>query len=387
MPTAARTGLTLIAALLFAGVLIGMARGDDALDSKAKLGAALFADRNLSITRGQSCISCHSPNLAFTDPRTLGKANGAVSRGADRKTLGDRNAPTLLYAALAPDFTVEADGRPRGGFFLDGRATTLEAQAGEPLLNPREMAMPDRAGVAARIKENPDYVAAFRKLFGADVLTSADTLFAAVEQALATFNRTPDFARFDARYDRALKGEAQLSDLEQRGRDLFFGKAGCATCHSSASGAKDTFTDYRYYNLGVPANAVVRQLNGAQPGAVDVGVRTTRSDLPRAFDGAFKVPSLRNVAVTSPYMHNGIFEDLATAIRFHARFAAGSDGDAAGGKNPETGKAWAAPEVAGTLDRRSLQAVPALSDADIAALVAFLATLTDREFEELLPRR
>lgn len=80
------------------------AQANPSIDNTAKLGSVLFADRNLSISRAQSCISCHSPNLAFTDPRTLGAVNGAVSRGADGRSFGDRNAPTLLYSALTPDF-------------------------------------------------------------------------------------------------------------------------------------------------------------------------------------------------------------------------------------------------------------------------------------------
>ncbi len=129
----------------------------------------MFADSNLSRTRSQSCISCHSPELGFTDPRELGAVGGAVSLGANGRSLGDRNAPSVAYASLTPELHFTADGEAIGGFFWDGRARNLEEQAGGPPLNPAEMGMPDKKSVVARIKENPSYVSAFRSLFGEPV--------------------------------------------------------------------------------------------------------------------------------------------------------------------------------------------------------------------------
>ena len=111
-------------------------RPQPALDTLGKLGRALFADRNLSVNRTQSCVSCHSPDLAFTDPKELGKIEGAVSVGADGHSFGDRNSPSVAYASFTPEFHLAASGEPMGGFFWDGRARTLEEQAGGPPLNP-----------------------------------------------------------------------------------------------------------------------------------------------------------------------------------------------------------------------------------------------------------
>lgn len=357
--------------------------GEPALDTVETLGAVLLTDRNLSISRTQSCISCHSPNLAFTDPRALGSIRGAVSRGADGRSLGDRNAPTLLYSALAPDFAIDAQGQPRGGFFHDGRAATLEAQAAGPLLDPTEMAMPDKAAVAARIKEDPVYTAAFPRLFGDRVLEDPDLTFAAVTQALAAANRTAEFAPFSSRYDRSLKGDVQLTALESEGLALFFHRARCADCHAAGDSLRETFTNSGYFNLGVPVNRGVRAQNGSKPGHVDRGVRTARPDIPAAHDGKFKVPTLRNVAVTGPYLHNGLMANLRTVILFHNRW---SSPDAAARPNPETGRAWDEPEVPGTVDREKLALAPTLTEAEIDALLAFLATLTDAGFESLLPK-
>ncbi|MDD3446254.1 MAG: cytochrome-c peroxidase, partial [Zavarzinia sp.] len=124
----------------------------------AALGADLFNDSNLSLNRTQACASCHMPYFGFVDPREVPAAGDAVSLGDDGHSIGTRNAPTASYAASAPAFHRTADGKYVGGLFLDGRAGTLEDQAGGPPLNPVEMGMPDKAAVVERLKENADYV-------------------------------------------------------------------------------------------------------------------------------------------------------------------------------------------------------------------------------------
>ena len=247
-----------------------------ALDTLDKLGQALFADRNLSISRTQSCVSCHSPELALTDPKELGKIEGAVSVGADGHSFGDRNSPSVAYASFTPEFHIAANGEPMGGFFWDGRARTLEEQAGGPPLNPIEMGMPDKQSVVARIKENPRLADAFRSLFGAAVFDDTDRAFEAMTKAIAAFERTADISPFDSKYDRSLRGEATLTAEETLGRDLFFspGRASCGACHLSNGGgpsAREVFTGFKYYNIGTPANRNVRALNGSKPGFVDSG--------------------------------------------------------------------------------------------------------------------
>lgn len=356
----------------------------ESLRTPAELGRALFGDRNLSLSRKQNCVSCHSPELAFTDPRALGDVQGAVSRGGDGHSLGDRNSPTLSYAMMTPPFHISAEHMAVGGMFWDGRAQTITDQVRDPILNPIEMGMPDEESVVARLRENADYQAAFPAIFGLGVLNDTSKAFAALQNALAAYLKTADFAPFDSKYDRSLRGEVALSQKEATGRDLFFAAdgAGCSRCHSSAgiTGSRhDAFTNFRFYNLGVPENATVRRLNGSDAQRVDHGLMQNPVANDPAFDGAFKVPTLRNVAVTGPYMHNGMFEDLRTAILFHLRFSDSSIAKI----NPETGAVWKAPEDGENLAASDLKA-RSLSDADVDALIAFLKALTDRNYESLV---
>ncbi len=356
----------------------------ETLRTPAELGRALFGDRNLSFSCKQNCISCHSPELAFTDPRALGDVQGAVSRGGDGHSLGDRNSPTLSYAMMTPPFHISAEHEAVGGMFWDGRARTIADQVRDPILNPIEMGMTDEASVVARLRENANYQAAFPAIFGRGVFDDTPKAFAALQTALAAYLKTADFAPFDSRYDRSVRGEVALSESEAKGRDLFFAAegAGCSRCHSSvgiAGSGNDAFTNFRYFNLGVPKNTDVRRLNGSDVQRVDDGLGQNPVANDAAFDGAFKVPTLRNVAVTGPYMHNGVFQELRTAILFHLRFS-----DIRGAKiNPETGANWRSPEVDVNVARADLKSPP-LSDADIDALIAFLNTLTDKRYEPLL---
>lgn len=354
----------------------------ESLNTREKLGEALFSDRNLSFSRKQNCMSCHSPELAFTDPRVLGPIQGAVSRGGDGRSLGDRNSPTLVYIRTTPPFHISAMHEAVGGMFWDGRAGTLEDQVRDPILNPVEMGMPDEASIVSRLRENSGYRIAFSALYGDDALADTPKAIAGLKSALAAFLNTPEFSPFNSKYDRSLRGEYSLSETEARGRDLFFAKdgAGCNRCHSStAAGARDeVFTNFRYFNLGVPRNAVVRRLNDSKAQRVDHGLMENPAATRSEFDGKFKVPTLRNVAVTGPYMHNGVFQELKTTVLFHLR----SSDTAIAKTNPETGSDWDAPEVIANM---TTDIGPrALTEADVDALVAFLKTLTDRNYENLV---
>jgi cytochrome c peroxidase len=349
------------------------------------LGGALFQDANLSKNRSQACVSCHSPQLAFTDPRETPKVGGAVSLGDDGRSLGDRNAPTAAYASLAPDFHVKANGKPAGGMFHDGRAKNLEEQAGGPPLNPIEMGMPDKASVVARLKENPAYVAAFGELFGKGSLDDAEQGYAAMTKAIAAFERTPDFSPFDSKYDRYLRGEEKLTEQEELGRVLFFSSqfTNCSQCHRLATQGgveKEPFTSFEYHNIGTPVNRTVRAENGSEAGRIDHGLLANPAVTDKAHDGQFKVPTLRNVAVTAPYMHNGVFKDLRTVVLFYNKYNSKNPKRQI---NPETNAPWETPEVPENLSTKELKA-PALDDKRVDALVAFLKTLTDKRYEPLL---
>lgn len=375
--------LTLVLITLAAWCIAAAADDGAPADAPAlrALGQALFFDTNLSRRRTQACASCHDPARAFTDGRAdLSGAVAAASLGDDGHSRGTRNAPTLSYATLTPGFTRAADGEYVGGLFHDGRAADLLVQAQEPFLNPREMALSDAATVVARVRENPAHERALTSLFGPAVFADTTRAFAAIARAIIAFEQSDLFAPFDSRYDRYLRGEYTLTEEEDLGRRFFFSDlVNCASCHlmhSMAPSAREPFTNHRYHNVGVPAN---RALTAG--GSVDRGLADNPAVADPAQAGKFKVPTLRNVAVTAPYMHNGVFRELFTAIHFYNRHIVDS---AYSRTNPETGRTWDPPEVRANQAHALLRAGQPLDEDRIAALIAFLRTLTDRRYEHLL---
>ena len=349
------------------------------------LGRALFFDVNLSRDRTQSCATCHDPARSFIDWRDSG-VNAAASMGGDLKSLGDRNAPTAAYAASIPPFTRKKDGEYVGGLFWDGRANTLEDQAAGPPLNPIEMAMPDKAAVVARLQENPNYLRAFKGLFGDSIFADNDKAYAAMTQALAALERTAFFSPFDSKYDRYLRGEYKPTEQEELGMTLFFSNqfTNCKQCHllrESIDAKDETFSNYSFQNIGVPANEALRQQNGKGAAFIDHGLMEHTGNADNTQDGKFRVPTLRNVALTAPYMHNGVFKDLRTVMLFYNKYLTkGSKAQT----NPETGKPWGKPEVVENLALEKLQSGRALDTRSIDALIAFMNMLTDKRYEPLL---
>lgn len=354
-----------------------------------KLGAALFHDPNLSMNRTMACSTCHMPAAGFSDARDSEKIGHAVSLGDDGRSLGDRNTPSAAYAKFSPSFGKNEAGEYVGGQFWDGRAYSLEDQAGGPPLNPLEMGMPDKAAVVDRIRENSDYASAFGTQFGDTVFNSDDEAFSAMSKALAAFERTDEFSSFDSRYDRYLRGEEKLTDQEELGRVLMSSTqfTNCNTCHEirGQSGLTDgVFTNHKYFNIGVPANRAVRAANGSTPDAVDLGLAQNPAVAgDPAQRGKFKVPTLRNIAVTGPYMHNGVFKDLRTVVLFYVKYKSKKPSRQI---NPETGENWDVPEVPENIAINELTSAPALDDKRVDAIVAFLKTLTDKRYEHLLPQ-
>ncbi|MEO0916654.1 MAG: methylamine utilization protein MauG, partial [Pseudomonadota bacterium] len=205
-------------------------------------------------------------------------------------------------------------------------------------------------------------------------------------QALAAFEQTDLFAPFDSKYDRFLRGEVELTKEEDLGRLLFFSEqfTNCNLCHqvsTSQVNPRETFTDYSYHNIGVPQNTALRDINGVEQGTIDEGLFGNPTVDDPGELGKFRTPTLRNVAVTGPYMHNGVFEDLRTVILFYNRFNSRSE---ARQINPETGAPFGPPPVPATLSVEELTHGPALEDDRIDALVAFLKTLTDARYEHLI---
>jgi cytochrome c peroxidase len=349
----------------------------------AELGRLLFFDTNLSRNRTQSCSSCHDPAKAFVDSRDNGVA-GAASLGEDGISIGPRNAPTLMYAARSPDFHRDSAGLYTGGFFLDGRAATLSMQAGMPILDPTEMAMSSRAEVIVRIQENASYITRFEELFGPGIFADVKESYTALEESISAYINTPLFAPYDSRYDRFLRGEYQFSREEELGRLLFVsGLTNCRQCHQFDINSQDPaepFTGYQYRNIGIPANPALSEIHGDS----DRGLLQNPDVDDPALYGKFKVPTLRNIAVTGPYMHNGVFQDLRTTIVFYNQYLVVSEASLT---NPETGQHWRPPQSLENIDLELLKLGQPLDDRQVDAMVAFLQTLTDERYEYLIEDR
>ncbi len=346
---------------------------------KIALGEALFNDKSLSLNRTISCASCHNLDHAMVDTRPTNLSLGA-SLGDDNLSIGDRNAPTAAYAKFAPGFYFDKrEGIFFGGQFNDGRAKDLKAQAKGPFLNPLEMMMPSKSAVIDRIKENNETVSQLKNIYGDDIFDNDENAYDAVADTISLFEMSDLFSPFDSKYDRFLAGRENLTPQEEEGRRLFEGKALCSACHPGTTddGSRPLFTDYSYDNLGVPVNHALREANGLGEGFVDNGLGAREDVNDAGLNGAFKVATLRNIAVTGPYMHNGLFKELKTVVHFY-------NTRDVGGINPETNATWETGEVELTKNVNELGNL-GLSDEEEDALVAFLETLTDRKFEHLIP--
>lgn len=335
--------------------------------AKIALGKQLFFDPKLSKPAGRSCASCHSPSAGFADP----DQRLPVSRGAHHDRFANRNTPTITYAAYTPARHYDAEeGVWVGGFFMDGRAQSLEAQLLEPMRSPLEMNMVDDAELLEQL-QSASYASELSKLYGAEVLENAELALEALANAIASYERSAELSPFSSKYDAYLAGKTQLSAAEQRGLELFEAedKGNCAACHPSRptdDGSPALFTDFTYDNLGVPANPnnpfldLAAEFNPAGRSFVDLGLGAELQD-PKEY-GKFKVPTLRNIALTAPYMHNGVFETLKEATEFY--------------NSRDTDSRWAAPEVAANVNSDELGDL-GLTDAEIDDLVSFMQTLSD----------
>lgn len=352
-----------------------------------ELGRALFNDKALSEPPGVSCQSCHEAGKAFTGDNGsgIGVANGAMT-----DSFGFRQAPTLMYLATAPSLgwtTIDDEEVLVGGLFWDGRASSLETQAEGPLFSAHEMNNGDPDAFARRLTGS-SHAGQLKALFGNDIFSRPADLAAAVGTALGAFQRTPEFSPFTSKFDAVVRGEAEFTDAESRGLDWFtIGQKGnCLTCHTVNIDSKDPkdslFTNFGYHALGAPRNTALPATR--RPGYNDLGLcETLRKDpafeSPDRFCGFFKTPTLRNVALTAPYMHNGVFETLREAVAFYA--TRDTDPDL---WYPDGIKFNDLPlEMRGNVDtekrpyHRGKGKRAALKDEEVDDIVAFLKTLTD----------
>ena len=327
---------------------------------KIALGSRLFNDVRFSATGDVSCATCHVSEKAFTDSPL------SVSEGINKLT-GTRNAPTVVNAAYNKTQ------------FWDGRSPDLEDQALHPFLNPVEMALPNHNVLLRMIRDDRAYVQAFRDVFG---IRPRDITMQEVTMAIAAFERTQ--VAGDSAFDRWYFGaqEDAMSEAAIRGFAVFLGNGRCVSCHTIEQDHA-LFTDHLFHNIGIGINDIAekvpelaRAFQVSKNAGVDVDVAVLTdadtSHLGRfAVDdqlssmGAFKTPTLRNIAVTAPYMHDGSLATLRETVDHY------NNGGVTIAGNPVNAF------LSGGI--RPLN----LSEQEIEDLVTFMEALTSSQFENM----
>ena len=272
---------------------------------KIALGEKLYMETRFSTTGEVGCFTCHDPEKAFTDTPLK------TSEGINKLT-GTRNSPTVINSAY---MTTQ---------FWDGRSPDLEDQALHPFINPVEHGLKNHDPILKIVRQDPEYKKAFKEVFGK---SGKEITMREVTLAIAAFERT--VISGDSPFDRYYYGgeEDALTEQQKRGLDLFLNEGRCVSCHVIEQ-TQAIFTDNRFHNIGVGVNNIqddIPELAGEFLAAdmtlseVDVEVLTDprtselgRFAISHGFDdiGSFKTPTLRNVAVTAPYMHDGSIETL-----------------------------------------------------------------------------
>lgn len=310
---------TLFCILTLCGLLLGSCRTPQksGLSPKELLGKKIFFDSSLSEPAGQSCATCHTPEKGYAD-----KYARHISEGAARGLFSNRNSMTICYSAFVPPLHFdETEQTYIGGLFWDGRANSLQDQAGQPFINPLEMGNTDYHMVVGKVKK-ASYFHELLHLYGES--ENCDTLYAFITDALAAYQRSGEINRFSSKFDAYLQGRYQLSPTEAKGLDLFKNKGLCAECHildPDPEAGKVLFTDHTYDNLGIPKNpnnpyfCLPAQYNPHGSEYVDLGLGNIISDSNEY--GKFRVPTLRNIDLTAPYGHNGYFQTLKEIVHFY----------------------------------------------------------------------
>ncbi|WP_305906643.1 cytochrome c peroxidase [Methylomarinum sp. Ch1-1] len=325
---------------------------------KIALGDKLYHDRRFSADGNVSCATCHAEEKAFTDGLPVSTGHHGLQ--------GTRNAPTVLNAAF---YTSQ---------FWDGREPDLESQSKQPFINPVEGGLKNHQPILQIVRSDPDYKAAFVSVFG---VGGEQLTMDHVAKAIASFERT--LVSGDSPFDRYYfnNDNSALSEAQVRGFQLFIGQGRCVSCHTIEQD-RALFTDSRFHNIGIGINSIqqdVPRLATAfleaknQGEEVDTMVLTNRksSELGRfavtdrlSEMGAFKTPTLRNVALTAPYMHDGSLKTLKEVVIHYNN----------GGVTPAGAKVNAF--LSGGI--RPLN----LTDAQIDDLVAFLQALTSPQIAQ-----
>lgn len=348
----------------------------------AQVGDRLFDEASLSASGKLACASCHVEARGHADAAGTFLPLG----GADGNHQGLRSSPSTRYLDQAGAFTFDAQGRPRGGLFWDGRANSRIEQARGPLFNPDEMANADVATLAAKLRALP-YAADLRAAANLPAAATDGQLVDAAITAIARYQADDSkFHPFTSKFDAVQDGRATFTAQEQRGLNVFNDpqRGNCASCHDSRPVAglnRALFTNFSYHALGVPRNQGQAM---ADPAFFDLGLcGPQRSDLAGRRDlcGMFRTPTLRNVALTGPYFHNARFATLEDVVAFYAT----RDLDPTRWYPTVNGQvqvyndlpAVYRPNVQQGAPFRRPGQPPAITPQDAADLVAFLRTLTD----------
>jgi cytochrome c peroxidase len=392
------------------------------LSAAALLGRDMFNDPSLSASGKQSCASCHSAAHAFGPPNDL-----TVQLGGPHMTLeGYRPVPSLAYLYRQAPFSIGPDQGdtdaapisldvlasaaqgvqraqktagaapaapamvPQGGFFWDGRASTLQDQALGPMTNPVEMANPSVEAVADKLMHSK-YLGTMKQLFGPRVVSDPNLLVSEAMFAIGRYQfEDPAFHPFTSKYDAWLEGHARLTQAELHGLRLFNDKdkANCAGCHlsqPSSDGLPPVFTDTQYEALGVPRNHELAQ--NKDPKFYDMGVcGPFRTDMPKdtQYCGMFLTPTLRNSAQRGVFFHNGVYHNLKQVMDFYNLRNTNPEKiyphDASGKVlvyDDLPAKYHANIDVADAPFDRKLGDKPAMTDEDINDIIAFVKTLDD----------
>lgn len=287
-----------------------------ALTDKEELGLLLFTDSTLSMPEGQSCASCHEIGRGFADPK-----HRAISEGAIKGRFAKRNSQTIAYSKFVPPLTFDTTEKVWiGGLFWDGRVNNLAAQAAEPFVDMLEMAN-TRSGVVTAVRRSP-YFGKLQAIYGKSM--DEDSIFHYITDALASYQSSTAVSPFSSKFDDYLAGHATLTADEMAGMELFNTKGLCSQCHPidpDPRCGKVLLTDHTYDNLGIPRNEQnpfynqAPEHNAVGRDFIDLGLGEFLRDFNE--DGKFRVPTLRNIALTAPYGHNGYFATLTDIIHFY----------------------------------------------------------------------
>jgi len=381
---------------------------------EARLGQLLFYDQILSGNRNTSCATCHHPRFATSDGLSLGLGEGGIGLGPERTPDPDnlpeqrvpRNAPALFnlgaheFTVMFHDGRIEADpSRPSGlrtpleDEMVAGFANLLSAQTMFPVLSADEMAghyqendvsKAVRQGritgdggawdiISKRVQSIPEYKAMFAAVYP-ETAEARDIAFSDISNAIAAFIAF-EWRSDQSPFDALLRGEDTLPDAAMRGLRLFYGEAGCATCHAGLF-----LTDHEFHAMGEPQLGPGKA-ERFETHQKDVGRMRVTGRTEDAY--AFRTPSLRNVVKTGPWGHAGAFSELEEYLRHHADPVAGLAAYTPQATLPDlpgTKPDWTIMETAALRAEISMAVTRppvSLSDADITDLVAFLETLTD----------